>query len=146
MCQTGESLVLRTKVALALGPAETRTRGQTLNRNAFLPSATIKIAAKEFGGRTILDHEDKPERTWTTDELGGLTTNSGHSISRLRLARIADRMATGWQITRQSIGRARISGMTADQILGWLSGNLTRMSRPCWKWPSAIGRADRASS
>jgi hypothetical protein len=121
-----ESLVLRTKVALALGPAETRTQGRTLNRNAFLlPSASIKIAAKEFGGWTILDHEGRPERTWTTDELGSLTTNSGHSISRLRLARIADRMATGWQITRQSIGRARISGMTADQILGWLSGNLT---------------------
>jgi hypothetical protein len=121
-----ESLVLRTKVALALGPAETRTQGRTLNSNAFLlPSAIIKIAAKEFGGWTILDHEGKPERTWTTDELGSLTTNSGHSISRLRLARIADRMATGWQITRQSIGRARMSGMTADQILGWLSGNLT---------------------
>jgi hypothetical protein len=121
-----ESLVLRTKVALALGPAETRTQGRTLNRNAFLlPSAIIETAAKEFGGWTILDHEDKPERTWTTDELGNLTTNSSHSISRLRLARIADRMATGWQITRQSIGRARITGMTADQILGWLSQNLT---------------------
>ena len=34
-------------------------------------------------------------------------------------------MATGWQITQQSIGRARISGMTADQILGWLGGHLT---------------------
>jgi hypothetical protein len=66
-------------VALALGPAETRTQGRTLNSSAFLlPSAIIKIAAKEFGGWTILDHEDKPERTWTTDELGSLTTNSGH--------------------------------------------------------------------
>jgi Helicase conserved C-terminal domain len=121
-----DSLVLRTKVALALGAAETRTRGRTLNSNAFLlPSLTVKIAGKEFGGWTILDHEDKPERTWTTDELGSLTTNGGHSISRLRLARIADRMATGWQITQQSIGRARISGMTADQILGWLGENLT---------------------
>ena len=72
-----------------------------------------------------LDHEDKPERTWTTDELGSLTANSGHSISQLRLARIADRTATGWQITQQSVGRARMSGMTADQILGWLGGHLT---------------------
>jgi hypothetical protein len=121
-----ESLVLRTKVALALGAAETRTRGRTLNSNAFLlPSVTVKIAAKEFGGWAILDHEDKPERTWTTDEFGSLRTKGGHSISRLRLARIADRMATGWQITQQSIGRARRSGMTADQILGWLGENLT---------------------
>ena len=108
------------------GLSETRTRGRALNSNVFLlPSVTDKIAAKEFPGWTILDHEDKPERTWTTDELGSLTANSGHSIARLRLARIADRTATGWQITQQSVGRARLSGMTADQILGWLGGHLT---------------------
>jgi len=113
-------------VVLALGPADTRTRVRALNSNVFLlPSETVKIAAKEFAGWTILDHADKPERTWTTDELGSLTTNSGHSISQLRLARIADRMATGWQLTQQSVGRARLSGMTADQILGWLGGHLT---------------------
>jgi len=121
-----ESLVLRTKVVLALGPAETRTRSRALNGNVFLlPSMTVKIAAKEFAGCTILDHEDKPERTWTTDELGSLTTNSGHSISQMRLARIADRTATGWQITQKSVARARLSGMTADQILEWLGGHLT---------------------
>ena len=121
-----ESLVLRTKVVLALGPAETRTRGRALNSNVFLlPAVTGEMTAKELAGWTILDHEDKPERTWTTDELGILTANSGHSISQLRLARIADRTATGWQITQQSVGRARMSGMTADQILGWLGGHLT---------------------
>jgi hypothetical protein len=121
-----ESLALRRGVALALGPAESRTRGRVLNSNVFLlPSIAMKTAAKEFAGWTILDHEDKPERTWTTDELGSLTTNSGHSISQLRLARIADRVASGWQITRQSVERARTSGMTADQILGWLGEHLT---------------------
>ncbi len=121
-----ESLALRMKVVLALGPAETRTRGRALNSNVFLlPSIAMKTAAKEFAGWTILDHEGKPERTWTTNELGSLTTNGGHSISQLRLARIADRAAAGWQITRQSVGRARTSGMTADQILGWLGGHLT---------------------
>ena len=121
-----ESLVLRTKVALALGPAETQTPGRALNRNAFLlPAAAVKTPAKEFAGWTILDHEDKPERSWTTDELGSLTTSCGHSISRLRLARIADRTAMGWQITQQSVGRACMSGMTAEQILGWLGEDLT---------------------
>ncbi len=121
-----ESLVLRTKVALALGPAETQTRSRALNDNVFLlPSMTVKIAAKEFAGWTILDHEDKPERTWTSDELGSLSTNSGHSISQIRLASIADRTATGWQITQKSVARARASGMTADQILEWLGGHLT---------------------
>ena len=121
-----ESLALRMKVALALGPAKTRTRGRALNSNVFLlPPIAMKTAAKEFAGWTILGHEDKPERTWTTDELGSLTTNSGHRISQLRLARIADSVAAGWQITRQSVGRARTSGMTADQILGWLDGHLT---------------------
>ena len=121
-----ESLVLRTKVVLALGPAETRIRSRALNGNVFLlPSMTVKMAAKEFAGCTILDHEDKPERTWTTDELGSLTSNSGHSISQMRLARIADRTATGWKITQKSVARARLSGITADQILEWLGGHLT---------------------
>jgi hypothetical protein len=86
---------------------------------------TVKIAAKEFAGWTILDHEDKPERTWTTDELGSLTTDSGHSISQMRLAGIADRTATGWQITQKSVARARVRGVTADHILRWLGGHLT---------------------
>jgi hypothetical protein len=121
-----ESLVLRTKVVLALGPAETQTRSRALNGNVFLlPSMTVKLAAREFAGWTILDHEDKPERTWTTDELGSLTTDSGHSISQMRLAGIADRTATGWQITQKSVARARVRGMTADHILGWLGGHLT---------------------
>jgi len=121
-----ESLVLRTKVVLALGPADIHAPVRTLNSNVFLmPSVTLKIAAKEFAGWTILDHADKAERTWTTNELGSLTTSSGHSISQLRLARIADRAATGWQITQQSVGRARTSGLTADQILGWLGEHLT---------------------
>jgi hypothetical protein len=121
-----ESLVLRTKVVLALGPAETQTRSRALNGNVFLlPLMTVKRAAKEFAGWTILDHEDKPERTWTTDELGSLTTDSGHSISQMRLAGIADRTATGWQITQKSVARARVRGMTADHILGWLGGHLT---------------------
>jgi hypothetical protein len=91
-----ESLVLRRKVALALGPAETRTRGRALNRNVLLlPSVSVKTAANLFAGWTILDHEDEPERTWTTDELGGLTTNDVDSISQMQLARIADRTSTG---------------------------------------------------
>ena len=43
----------------------------------------------------------------------------------MRLARIADLTETGWQITQQSVERARMSGMTADQILGWLGEHLT---------------------
>ncbi|MGH9395301.1 MAG: hypothetical protein ACRD18_00405 [Terriglobia bacterium] len=121
-----ESLVLWTKVVLALGPAKTRTQGRALNSDAFLlPSVAVKTAGEDFADWTILDHEDRPERTWTTDELGSLTTIGGHSISRLRLARIADRSAMGWQITQQSVGRACTTGMTADQILGWLGGHLS---------------------
>jgi hypothetical protein len=120
-----ESLILRTKVVLALGPLETRTHGRALNSNVFLlPAVTGKMTAKEFAGWPILDHEDKPERTWTTDELGSLTTSSGHSISGLRLARIADHTTAGWQITAQSVGRARRDGMTTEQILGWLGDHV----------------------
>lgn len=121
-----ESLVLHRKVALALGPTETGTQGRALNRNVLLlPSVSVKTAANLFAGWTILDHEDEPERTWTTDELGGLTTNGVDSISQMQLARIADRMAAGWQITQASVERARKGGLTADQILGWLGGHLT---------------------
>jgi hypothetical protein len=92
-----------------------------LNNNVFLlPSSTAKVVALGFWGWTILDHERKPEPAWTTDELGSVAPDSRTSISQLRLARIADRTTTGWQITAQSVGRARLGGMTAEQILGWL--------------------------
>jgi len=120
-----ESLVLRTKTVLALGPLDSQTRGRALNNHVFLlPSSTAKIAAMGFSGWTILDHEGKPERAWTTDELGYVASDSHTSISQLRLARIADRTTTGWQITAQSVGRARLGGMTAEQILGWLSDHV----------------------
>jgi hypothetical protein len=121
-----ESLVLRTNVVLALGPNESGTRGRTLSPGAFLlPSVSVKKTAQEFAGWTVLDHEGKSERTWTADELGSLTSIGGHSISRLRLARIADLAETGWRITQQSIERASMSGLTADHILGWLGEHLT---------------------
>jgi hypothetical protein len=120
-----ESLVLRTKTVLALGPLDSQTRGRALNNNVFLlPSSTAKIVALGFSGWTILDHEGKPERTWTTDELGSVVPDSRTSISQLRLARIADRTTTGWQITAQSLGRARQSGMTSEQILAWLGDHV----------------------
>jgi hypothetical protein len=121
-----ESLVLRTKVVLALGPVETGPRCRAMSAGAhLLPPMTVKKATQDFPGWTVVDHEDKPERTWTANELGGLTSTGGHSISGLRLARIADLTETGWQITQQSVGRARMSGLTADQILGWLGQHLT---------------------
>lgn len=121
-----ESLVLRKKAALALGPAQPGARGRALSPNVrLLPSVSAKTAVTSFAGWAILDHEGKPERTWTTDELGSLTIHGAHSISQMRLARIADRTATGWQITQASLARARTGGLTADQILGWLGGHLT---------------------
>jgi hypothetical protein len=120
-----ESLVLRTKTVLALGPLDSQTRGRALNNNVFLlPSSTAKIVALGFSGWTILDHEGEPERTWTTDELGSVVPDSRTSISQLRLARIADRTTTGWQITAQSVGRARQGGMTTEQILAWLGDHV----------------------
>ena len=120
-----ESLILRTKTVLALGPLDSQSRGRALNNNVFLlPSSTAKIVAWGFSGWTILDHEGKPERGWTTDELGRVATNSRTSISQLRLARIADRTTTGWQITAQSVGGARLGGMTTEQILGWLGDHV----------------------
>ena len=116
-----ESLTLRTKTVLALGLLDSQTRGRALNNNVFLlPSSTAKTVAKGFSGWTILDHEGRPERAWTADELGSVAPDSHTSISQLRLARIADRTTTGWQISAQSVGRARLGGMTAEQILGWL--------------------------
>jgi hypothetical protein len=116
-----ESLTLRTKTVLALGPLDSNARAQALNDNILLlPSSTAKIAALGFSGWTILDHEGKAEPSWTTDELGSVAPDSHTSISQLRLARIADRTTTGWQITSQSVGRARLSGVTTEQILLWL--------------------------
>ncbi len=126
-----ESLVLRNHVALALGPCEDRPRGRALGGNVYLlPSVSAKAAAKSFEGWTILDHRGEPERTWTTDELGNLTANGGHSISQTRLARIADPVPTGRQLTQESIRRARMSGLSADQILAWLGAHLTAKIPP----------------
>jgi hypothetical protein len=120
-----ESLVLRTKTVLALGPLDSQTGGRALNNNVFLlPSSTAKIGALGFSGWTILDHEDEPERSWTTDELGSVAPDSRTSISQLRLARIADRTTTGWEITAQSVGRAHLGGMTTEQILEWLGDHV----------------------
>jgi hypothetical protein len=116
-----ESLVLRTNTVLAFGPLDSQTRGRALNNNvSLLPSSTGGIADLGFSGWTILDHEAKPEQSWTTDELGSVAPDGRTSISQLRLARIADRTTTGWQITAQSVGRARLNGMTTEQILLWL--------------------------
>jgi len=121
-----ESLVLRTNVVLALGPAEAGSRARTLSAGAFLLlSISARKAAREFAGWMVLDHEDRPERTWSADELGSVTSCRADSVSVLRLSRIAERTEAGWQITRQSIDRARTSGMTADQILRWLGEHLT---------------------
>jgi hypothetical protein len=120
-----ESMVLRTKVGLALGPAETGVRARALNTGAYLLPSMEAQAAKEFAGWIVLDHEDKLERTWSADELGGVTICRADSVSVLRLSRIAERTEAGWQITRQSIDRARAGGMTVDQILGWLGEHLT---------------------
>jgi hypothetical protein len=120
-----ESLVLRTKTVLALGPLDSQTRARALNDNVFLlPASTAKVAALGLSGWTILDHEGEPERAWTTDELGSVAPGSRTSISQLRLARIADRTTTGWQITAQSVERARLGGMTTEQILGWLGDHV----------------------
>ena len=81
----------------------------------------MKTAAKEFAGWTILGHEDKPERTWTTDELGSLTTNSGHRISQLRLARIADSVAA--RSSASSTGRVR-------RGVGRSTGKCPKRTRP----------------
>jgi hypothetical protein len=121
-----ESLVLRRKAVLALGPAQFQTQGRALSRNVLLlPSVSVKTAANLFAGWAVLDHEGEAERAWTTDELGSLRASGGHCISQMRLARIADPTATGWQMTQASVGRARMTGLTADQILGWLGGHLT---------------------
>src|SRR5260370_36663653 len=52
-------------------------------------------------------------------------SHRGHSMPHMRLARNAVRPATGWKITQKSVARARLSGITADQILEWLGGHLT---------------------
>ena len=120
-----ESLVLRTEVVLALGPSEAGSRARALSAGAFLlPSISVRKAAQEFAGWMVLDHEGKPERAWIADELGSVTSCRGDSVSVLRLSRIAERTEAGGQITRQSVDRARTSGMTADQIMRWLGEHL----------------------
>ncbi len=120
-----ESLVLRTNTVLAFGPMDSGAPARELSHDVFLmPSSTAGIARLGFSGWTIVDHQGKREQEWTTDELGHVASESLTSIPQLRLARIADRTTTGWQITAQSVGRARLGGMTIEQILGWLGDHV----------------------
>ena len=123
MLSTRESLVLRRNVTLALLSEgsllpEAGPSARALDeRSAILPAMSAKQANQKFAGLTVLDHEAPLPKTWTADERGCIRVENLDSISRIRLSRIADRSKECWQITEQSVTRARRLGMSVEQVL-----------------------------
>ncbi|MCH8043930.1 MAG: hypothetical protein IID44_09460 [Planctomycetes bacterium] len=125
-----ESLVLRHGVTLGL-MAEGRAteapqaQGESLGEgSAVLKKMNAKRAATDYPGWTVLDHQRELPKAWNVDELGCLRNGGDDTLSRVRLAYMADEKANGWLISEKSITRARKQGFTAEQMLAWLSIHL----------------------
>lgn len=125
-----ESLVLRHGVTLGL-MAEGRAteapqaQGESLGEgSAVLKKMSAKRAATDYPGWVVLDHQRELPKAWNVDELGCLRNGGDDTLSRVRLAYMADEKAEGWLISEKSITRARKQGFTADQMLAWLSVHL----------------------
>lgn len=120
-----EALTLRTNVTVAVGCAVEGTAGRPLgDQVTLLPAMDAKQATADFSDWLVRDHQGRSSPAWASDELGRVTPLSGDSVSDSRLASIADRGAAGWEVTQRSIAQARALGLTADQVLGWLSEHL----------------------
>ncbi len=131
-----ESLVLRRRVTLALLPKgsqlpEAGSSAKALDeRSLVLPTMNAKQAKQKFPGRPVLDHQASFPKTWTADERGLIRVEDLDCLSHIRLSRIADPSEESWQITEQSITRARQQGLSADLILGGLQLQLTHSLPP----------------
>ena len=126
-----ESLVLRRQVTLALLTEgallpEAGPSARALDERSFvLPALSAPQAVHKFPGLIVLDHTAALPHIWVADERGSVLTEQLDSISRIRLARIAEPSEESWRITEQSITRARQQGMSADHILMALQLQLT---------------------
>ena len=130
-----ESLTLRTGICLALAPQHSDIPKLINSRQVsegvvLLPALTPEKAKQNFEGWQIYDHPRSLAHGWTINELGELKTKSHDSISQARLALIAESRNSHWQITEQSITKAKSHGISTDQILGWLAAHLTHPLPP----------------
>jgi hypothetical protein len=131
-----ESLVIRRRVTLALlsEGAELPKAGSTAKeldaRSLVLPTMSAKQAKQKFAGLLVLDHEAPFPKNWTADERGSICVEDLDCLSHIRLSRIAEPSEENWQITEQSITRARKQGMSGEQILSNLQLQLTHSVPP----------------
>ena len=98
--------------------------GRALSDNCLLlPKMTKRKATTDRPKSLVLDHQADLPRPWQVDELGGIRTGDGDSISRARLSAIAEGKGDCWQVNGASIARSRKQGCTADDILRWLDSH-----------------------
>jgi len=121
-----EALVVRTGVALAAGlPA-----GQgALHGRAVGPSYRVVSSnaagkgAKELG---IAVEAAGAGPRWSVDEHGTVAAGNGLSlVGKARLRRFAEPVDGGWRVTADSVRAAKERGITAEQILAWLTAHLS---------------------
>ena len=124
-------LVLRSNATLLGFPSEA-------DRDAYLKQHTGTACGTRFvlaagpqdkplarGGDLTMNHLWPGRRTLVLDEHGRMkATEPLDIVQRARIVRITQPIATGWQISAESIGRAAAAGMRPSQVHEWLSSLL----------------------
>jgi len=126
-----DALVVREAVALGVGLPEGQlaVRGRAVGAGYVVASARgASKGANELGIGT----EPVPAaRTWQVDEHGVVSAGVLPSLVGLaRLRRFAIQSGSCWQITQDSVRRARELGISVDQILGWLREHVSHGAPP----------------
>jgi hypothetical protein len=117
-----ESLVVRSEVAIEFLSGSQASHGRPLGSHLFLsmPRAAHK-EAKNFGVR--IETTD-PRQDWKVDEHGIISLNGAMSaVGGARLRRFAELIDGTWRISRRSVHAARELGVTAEQMVGWLTAH-----------------------
>ncbi|MFN0052574.1 MAG: helicase-associated domain-containing protein, partial [Planctomycetales bacterium] len=119
-----DALVLRLNVSLLVSEAPlslpSELSGRKLTETALLlPAMSENAATAAFSNATILNR-GRPSKNWKVSELGLIQMRRPDSLSRLRLAAIADEVQEGWQISPASVARAAKQGYHLERIRGML--------------------------
>lgn len=115
-----ESLVVRSEVAVEFLAGSSASHGRALGSHLFLstPQAAHKVAKNLGVGIETKD----PRPDWKVDEHGIISPNRPMSaIGGARLRRFAEFIDGTWRLSPRSVHAAQELGITAEQIVGWLT-------------------------
>jgi hypothetical protein len=142
-----ESVVVRSSVALATGlpDGQNAVRGRLVGKSFVVASSRAAgKGAKDLG---IAVESEAMSKDWKVDEHGMVSPGKTVSlVGKARLRRFAEPSAGKWRITAESVWAAKERGVSADQVLGWLTAHLSHEVPPVLatairNWGGGRGRA-----